>query len=76
MYIYHGHYMLILVFSIFCSYIAFIFSTLYEDKKGIYNWILGFILMEVSSGIVLYLFANYYHNLTMGTTRYYIVYGV
>ena len=74
MYIFNGHYLLMLVYSIAANSLCFTASTIFKHQDFTYYWMIGFILMEISTGSVLYYFANFVPNLTMSTTRYKIVF--
>lgn len=71
MYIHDGHYVICLIFILFANSLAFVLSTLRNDKHYIYNYYFGFILMEISTLIVMVLFFSKYKIMTMGETRYY-----
>lgn len=64
-----------IVFSIAANTLTFTASTIFRREDVTYNWILGFLLMEISTAGVIYYFAEFIPNLTMSTTRYQIVYG-
>lgn len=65
-----------LIYSIALNSVTYTSSTIFKTKEGNYNWVLGFILMELSSaGVMAYFFFNV-PNLTMSETRYYIFFGM
>ncbi len=76
MYIYHGHYLFMLIFAAFANSIAFVFSTLYRNSEGMYNPIFGLLLMEISTILAVGTFRAYYPIMTMTTTKYEVVIGV
>ncbi len=70
MYIHDGHYVIMFTFTMFFNSIAYMLSTLREKRDFNYDFIFGFILMEISTLIVLGIFKHTWHILTMGNTRY------
>ena len=73
MYIHDGHYVILFIFISFYNSFAYIFSTLYQDTRNKYNYILGFVLMEVSTIVVCTVFKSTYDIMTMGQTKYFMV---
>lgn len=74
MYIYDGHYVILFCYLNFFSIFGYIFSTLYYDKRKGYNYMLGFLCMEVFTLGVLIAFKSHYDILTMGLSKYEFVF--
>lgn len=70
MYIWDGHYMIIFVYCMFFNSIAFVISTLTQSKKDNYNFIIGFLMMEITTFITMFIFFQKYDIVVMGPTRY------
>lgn len=74
MYVHDGHYVILFIYIGFFNSLAYIFSTLYTDPVKKYNYVLGFLFMEVSTLVVISLFRSSYDIVTMGNTKYYGVF--
>ena len=70
MYIWNGHYMVIFVYCMFVNSVAFLVSTMIQNNKDSYNFVIGFLLMEIVSGMTMFYFFNTYDVIVMGPTRY------
>lgn len=73
-YIYNGHYLIILAFCSFFNSIGFTLSCLIKDKKRNYNYIAGFIIMELTTFAGIYLSTFFIDIPTMTETKYRIVF--
>lgn len=75
-YIYHGHYVLLLSYTMFFNSVALTLSALIKDKRNTYNFLMGFILMEIASGATIYTSSYFFDIPTLTRVRYKIFFGL
>lgn len=75
-YIYHGHYLILLSYCMFFNSIAFTLSCLIKDRKNIYNYYAGLIMMEVSTVATLFIASFFFDIPTLTKTKYRICFFV
>jgi hypothetical protein len=76
MYIGDGAYVILAIFLFTGNWFAFLLSTLKHDKIRTYNYIFGFILMEVTTAVIMALFKMKYDIITMGFTKYNVAFVI
>jgi len=64
------------IFLFFANSFAFILSTVNENPKRFYNYVNGFVYMEISTLIVLALFRWKYEIMTMKSSKYIMVFSI
>lgn len=73
MYIFNGHYVILFIFIALANSFGYIFSTLFQDSQNKYNYLVGFVCMEVTTVFVCSVFKSTFDIMTMGITKYYWV---
>jgi len=74
-YIYHGHYLFIFIFTLWVNAFAFLVSTIYKNRDGIYNPFIGIILMEVTTILMVLYIKSKLSIMTMTETKYLVTIG-
>lgn len=75
MFIFNGHYLVMFIYCMLANTLAFTASTIFIRKSS-YNFILGFVLMEMVTYGVIFYFENFIPNIAMSGTRYLILLSI
>lgn len=69
-YIYHGHYVIMFSYVMFFNSLAFTLSCLIKDKRNVYNFYIGFAMLEVSTFATMYVSSYFFHIPTLTKVKY------